>query len=98
MEYNKAIELIKKNNHLIGKKYAGAIIDEIIPVPSNPEMNELFRFKYKQTLDWQNSILPFTNLDVNLFAIFEKNRMSMGGLLVYIAIENLIDSFDVYLD
>lgn len=72
MDFQKAEQLKRKNSHLIGKRDNGQTIDELILVPSNPDLAVDFFKLYRQTLDGEKSILPFTGTDVDIVAVFNK--------------------------
>lgn len=46
MNFLKAVETAEKNKNIVGQKYNGGIIDEIIIYPTNPEMCKKFTLQY----------------------------------------------------
>ena len=95
MKYLDAVRIVEANKHLIGKKWDGATVDEIIVAPTDSEVYAEFEKLYFQTLDAQQSIIPFINTDVEVFIVCDKERMRTQALFVYSSIYELPESFNV---
>lgn len=98
MDYQTAINLKIKNKHLIGKLDKGATIDELILVPTNANLTDKFIKLYLQTLDGDESILPFTSSDVDIVAVFDKDRIDGQGVFLHTSIFNLPDNLGVFIE
>lgn len=72
MNYLDAVKLAKANEHLIGKDYLGGRIDEVIIVPTNEIEFKEFKRIYKRMNNAQKAICPFTESDVEVLLIFNK--------------------------
>lgn len=75
MNYNKALEEIKNNSDLIGKKIQGGTIDELIIFPNNENSKSNFKDNYFKTYDAEASIKPFINEDVSICAVIDKKKI-----------------------
>jgi len=95
MDFIKAVEIAGKNKFLVGKKYKGGTIDDIIIRPTNPENLKKFEIEYVSTLNAQVSILPYTHLDVEIAVIVDKYRIR-EGILLSISLSDLKNEFDIF--
>lgn len=89
MDFFKAVKLAKANDHLVGKAVKGAIIDEIIIMPTNEEEQKAYWQCFTQYLDAQRAIVPFMTSDVEVFALFNKKTIRSDNLSVTCNIVNL---------
>ena len=79
MNLKGALELKSKNEHLVGLKYRGGTIDEIIIRPKNDEELDIFMKSYIRTLNAEKSLQPFLNSDLDVFAVCEKDKISSAS-------------------
>lgn len=91
MNLKEALELKSKNEHLVGLKYRGGTIDEIIIRPKNDEELEIFIKSYIRTLNAEKSLQPFLNSDLHVFAVCEKDKIRTSSVIFMTEIENLLD-------
>lgn len=91
MNFLEAVKIAEANQHLVGKEWKGATIDEIIIAPTETTLRTEFEKLYVQTLDAQQSIAPFVNSDVEVFAVFDKKRIRTQNLFVYTSIHILVE-------
>ena len=95
MKYSDALKMAHANKHLIGKVWNNAVVDEILIAPTNSKERSVFEKRYVQTLDAQESIIPFVNSDVEVVLICNKDMIRTTGLFTYISIEALPKSLNV---
>lgn len=93
MNFIEAVEWAKENQHLVGIRHKGAIIDEIIVYPKDEKAFSNFKKVYLRTLDPQKSIESFTEHDCSVAAVFNKSRSR--SIFLYIDLENLKDDIDI---
>ena len=86
-----ATELKNKNEHLIGQKYRGDTIDEIIIRPKNDEELDIFMKSYIRSLNAEKSLQPFLNSDLHVFVVCEKDKIKTSSFIFMTEIENLLD-------
>ena len=91
MNLKEALELKSKNEHLVGLKYRGGTIDEIIIRPKNDEELEIFIKSYIRTINAEKSLQPFLNSDLHVFAVCEKDKIRTSSVIFMTEIENLLD-------
>jgi len=91
MNYKEATELKNKNEHLIGQKYRGSIIEEIIIRPSNEKEYDFFVKSYLRTLNANSSIAPFLESDLTVNVICDKAKIKTHNLFLITEIEKLLD-------
>ena len=91
MNYREASELKIKNEHLIGQKYRGGTIDEIIIRPKNDEELDFFMKSYIRSMNAEKALQPFLNSDLHVFAVCEKDKIRTGSFIFMTEIENLLD-------
>ena len=89
MKYEEARMLVEKNRHLIGKKYKGRFIDEIIIYPIDPMYLAVFKQEYYSTLDAVESIKPFIDFEVNVTAIVDKKMIVEDNMILFVSLEDL---------
>ena len=75
MNFLKAVETAEKNKNIVGQKYNGGIIDEIIIYPTNPEMCKKFTLQYINSQNAQLSIIPYIETDVEIAVVIDKQRI-----------------------
>lgn len=93
MNYSKACELLLKNNHLLGGKYLGSTIDELILIPTDVELKNIFINIYLETMDGQKAIQSFVGTDVDIVAVFSKRKIELERVFFHINIFNLENDF-----
>lgn len=98
MEFLKAVELINKNQHLIGKKIEGAIIDELIVCPTDSNMFNDFSRQYLFVSNAQQAVAPYVNEDVTVYAILDKHRIKTQSIFIYKKLIDLTNDLEVILD
>jgi hypothetical protein len=75
MKYNEAQKIIQEKSYLIGKKYKGGVIDELVIYPSNEKAKNQFKDVYIKTLNAEIAIAPFKDFDVDVSAIVDKDKI-----------------------
>lgn len=78
MTFEKALQEIKENSHLIGSKVAMGTIDELVVYPNNDNSKIIFTDIYFKTLNAKEAIAPFLNEDLSVSAIIDKKRIRQG--------------------
>lgn len=91
MDFKEALELANNQENLIGKKYNGATLDEIIIYPTNPQSFQSFERKYIKSMNAQIAIAPYVNEDVRVGCVFDKSKIFSNGVFIYTDIDNLSD-------
>ena len=94
MNYNEATKIADANKHLIGKKWKGATIDEIIIAPKDSSSWDEFMKLYFSTLDACQAVLPFINEDVDVLVVCDKRRIRTQHFFGYTSIFKLPESFN----
>lgn len=97
MNYYEAVKIAKANQHLIGKRWQGTTIDEIIIVPTDTRQREEFERIYVQTWNAQAAITRFINNDVDLVIVCNKSLMRTMGVFCFDSIHNLTEEYEVKL-
>lgn len=83
MNYNEALELIKKSSHLIGKiNERGFIINELIIVPSDSANREQYIREYLNTKNAELAISPYIKEDLEVWAI-DTEHLENANILFY---------------
>ena len=91
MNYNEAKEIINKNSHLIGLKYLGGTISEIILCPSNRSDFLKFSEIYIRTLDSNVALTPYIHKDLAVIVVTNKELIRSKGVFFQTEIINLRD-------
>lgn len=89
MKFFDAVQLADSKKHLVGKTIKGTTLDEIIIVPTSTSEFDAFKLLYVQTLDAQQSIIPFMNSDVDVVGVCDKSKIHKMGLFNYIRISEI---------
>ena len=98
MNLKETTELKNKNEHLIGQKYRGGTIDEIIIRPKNDEELDFFMKSYLRTMNAEKSLQPFLKSDLQVFVVFNKAEMKKNSVIWMTEIESLLnENLDVKL-
>ncbi len=96
MNFIEANELKNKNLHLLGKKYKGAMVDELIIRPINEKEYDDFIKTYLRTLSAELSLEPFVNSDLGIDVIFNKDDIKTSNYIFRTELENLsTDDFNI---
>ena len=91
MNFNEATELKNKNEHLIGQKYRGGTIEELIIRPTNEKEFDVFLKSYLRTLNAENSIQPFLNSNLTVDAVCDRAKIKTSNIFFRVELENLLD-------
>ncbi|MCL2858723.1 MAG: hypothetical protein FWF42_03435 [Streptococcaceae bacterium] len=75
MNFADALILINANRHLIGKLYLNKRIDDLLIMPVNEHERNLFMRLYINGFNAQQSIAPFIEHDVEVFALILKEDL-----------------------
>lgn len=97
MNYIEAVRIAEANQHLIGKVWNGATIEEIIVAPTDTLLWSEFERFYISSFNAQESIVPFMNTDMEVFVVCDRFRIRTQKLFVYTSIRNLPENFNVVL-
>lgn len=96
MDFQKAIEIKEKNQHLLGMESPkGGTIDEIILVPTNEMYSNQFQRNYIQCLDGDIAIAPFIGQDVNILVVVDKYRINREAVFLYTDLLNLPEEYNI---
>lgn len=81
---------MEDNRNLIGRIVKGALLDEFVVVPTNPESKAKFEMIYIQTLDAQKAIAPFISEDVIVLIVCGKNKIRENNIIPYLSLDDAI--------
>lgn len=96
MEYQKALEIVTNNQHLIGKSMKDGIIDDLVIYPTGVNYEDFIK-SYIQTRNSNASIQPYKNYDVNVFAVVDAGRINSQGLFLHASLENISQEHQVFI-
>lgn len=91
MNFQEATELKNKNEHLIGQKYRGGTIEELIIRPTNGSEFDAFSKNYLRTMNAELSIQPFLECDLTVDAVCDRAKIRTNNIFFRTEIENLLD-------
>jgi len=91
MNFNEAIELKKKNEHLIGQKYRGGTIEELIVRPILSEEFDAFAKSYIRTMDADLALQPIVESRLTVDAICDRAKIKTSNIFFRTKLENLAD-------
>ena len=91
MDFKQATELKNNNEHLIGQKYRGGTIDELIIRPSNEKEFDAFVKLYLRTMNAELSIQPFLQSDLVVDVVCDKAKIKTNNIFFRTELENLLD-------
>lgn len=91
MNFNEATELKNKNEHLIGQKYRGGTIEELIIRPTDDKEFEEFAKLYLRSLNGEKSIQTFKNSDLTVEAVCDRAKIRTHNIFFRTELENLLD-------
>lgn len=84
MTFKEALSVANTKLELVGKlSMKGAILSEVIIVPSDPHEFTCFKKLYTNSLNAQESIVPFINSDVIVLGVFDKFRIPNEGVFLF---------------
>lgn len=88
MTYKQAEEWIEANKQLIGTETEkGMVIGDLIAVPANASDQEVFLRSYVLSRQWEVSIIPFLNGEMEVWAIdterITRDRVLLHKTMVY---------------
>ena len=83
MTYKQAKEWIEANKHLIGTETGkGMVIGDLIAVPANASDQGVFLRSYVLSRQWEVSIIPFLNGEMEVWAI-DTERITIDSVLLH---------------
>lgn len=91
MNFQEATELKNRNEHLIGQKYRGGTIEELIIRPTNACEFDVFAKNYLRTMNAELSIQPFLESDLTVDAVCDRAKIRTNNIFFRTEIENLLD-------
>jgi hypothetical protein len=91
MNFKEATELKNKNEHLIGQKYRGATIEELIIRPTNGNEFNAFNKSYLTTMNAELSLKPFLESDLDVDVVCDRAKIRTNNLFIRTELENLLD-------
>lgn len=96
MTIDQALLIVQNNQHLKGMNYKGAIIDDILVLPTDPQLRDEYMKLYMRTLnaDYVNNSLQ-NNIDVNVVVICNRGMINARGIILQSNIDSLPDDFNV---
>jgi len=80
MDFQEALSLQEKNKHLLGKKDKGLAISELILVPTDANLAEKYCQLYIKLLDGEKAAKLIWGADVNVVAVFDKEKIAGTGI------------------
>lgn len=93
MDYKEALRIKNLNDHLIGRLYKGAKIDEVIIYPNNKAVLDSFIKLYLETNDSAKALSPFMQQrDFHIAVICDKNKILTSGWFTPIDLEYISDA------
>ncbi|MCR5549849.1 MAG: hypothetical protein K6F40_02775 [Bacteroidales bacterium] len=95
MNFVEAVKIADANQHLIGKVWNGATIEDVVVAPTDTLQWSEFERSYISSLNAQEAIIPFMNSDVEVFVVCDRSRIRTQSLFVYSSIRNLPENFNV---
>ena|SRR5690606_23523908 len=95
MTFKQATELIKQNQHLIGLDYRGVAIDEIVAYPIDEVAQREFIELYLQSYNGETAIMPFRAMDLGVYCVLDKGRISAQGVFIHCSLEEISKELDV---
>lgn len=91
MNFKEATELKNKNEHIIGQKYRGGTIEELIIRPTNGKEFDAFAKSYLRTMNAKLSIQPFLESDLAVDAVCDRAKIRTNNIFFRTELENLFD-------
>jgi len=91
MTYKEAKKLKTENSHIIGLKYNEEVIEEIIIHPTSFSEFQEFLKIYSDTMDAEESILDFTEKDLVVSVVFNKEESLESGIFFQTPLLSLKD-------
>lgn len=82
MNFKEASELKNKNEHLIGQKYRGGTIEELIIRPTNGREFEAFTKSYLRTMNAELSIQPFLESDLDVDVLCDREKIRTNSIFL----------------
>lgn len=92
MTFKEALVLAHDSEKLVGTKYKGERIEEILIVPTDKILHDEFFKEYCSTLNAQAAILPFMNADVEVVALFRKSYIHCSGAIIKTNVYNILEN------
>lgn len=89
MTFKEALVLANDSEKLVGTKYRGETIEEILIVPTDKALHDKFFKEYCISSDAKSAILPFMASDVEVVALFKKNYIHQGGIILTTNVYNI---------
>lgn len=89
MTYAEGLKEISRYQHLIGKCIDGAIIDELILIPTDSKLQEQFTKSYINCLNAELAIFPFQDENLEILVVFDKQRMRKEDLFLHMSLNEL---------
>jgi hypothetical protein len=91
MNFKEATELKNKNEHLIGQKYRGGTIEQLIIRPTNGNEFDAFAQSYLRTMNAELSIQPFLESDLAVDVVCDRAKIRTNNLFLRTELDNLLD-------
>lgn len=89
MTYLEAQKQKEENLHIIGLKYNGNIIEELIIHPTKPKEFEKFITEYLDEYDFEKAIQSFKETDLIVSAVFDKKNTWERNVFLQTPLHNL---------
>lgn len=88
MNYQEALSLKEKRMHLVGTiDEKGFSIDELVVVPKDQDLQQAFWRTYMLSSDAEAAILPYVNVDLDVWAI-DKHHLNEAGVLFFTSVSD----------
>lgn len=94
MIFNDALKTINAHKNIVGKCIDGAIIDELIIAPTNQKLWKQYEKMYIESLDAQQSVIPFINDDLEVFVVFDKKKIRIYNVFICMSLYDTLKLFN----
>lgn len=89
MTFQEALVLAHDSEKLVGTKFNGETIEEVLIVPTDKVQHDKFFTEYCSTLNAKTAILPFMDSDVEVVALFKKSYIHPCGVILTTNVYNI---------
>ncbi|SFN90377.1 hypothetical protein SAMN05421741_11359 [Paenimyroides ummariense] len=98
MTLEQALQIVHNNQHLKGMDLNGVLIDDLLILPTDQELRDVYMGIYIRTLSAVNVINSLQiSIDVDVIVIFNKAMIYSRGMILERTIDSLPDNFNVKL-
>lgn len=94
MTLEKARSLVLRNQSLIGREYFGKAIDELIILPSDKKLQQVFLKIYADSFDAEETLQSFLGYDVIVRCVLDKKRIDLTNTVYSITLKTAKNYFE----